>query len=178
MKLINIESHLLGESGSCPVDRVAANFLPCDYWHKILVESMICGNFFLSKLSTSRSQFVGQILNSDLGSSYFLFNTPTVTVTEKFGAQRKIWILEEKFGINCDLRWIIWNKLFFGRCPIWHREGYYNINVYDSEMDIYNYLWWRQPLNNIYGKLLSFDSTHDKLSLIMAQTHSLKLMSL
>ena len=44
---------------------------------------------------------------------------------EKFGAQRKIWILEEKFGINCDLRWIIWNKLFFGRGPIWHREGYY-----------------------------------------------------
>jgi hypothetical protein len=46
---------------------------------------------------------------------------------EKFGAQRKIWILEEKFGINCDLRWIIWNKLFFGRGPIWHREGYYYI---------------------------------------------------
>jgi hypothetical protein len=45
-------------------------------------------------------------------------------VTEKFGAQRKIWILEEKFGINCDPRWIIWNKLFFGRGPIWHREGY------------------------------------------------------
>ena len=76
------------------------------------------------KLSTSRSQFVGQILNSDLASSYFPFNTPTVTVTEKFGVQRKIWILEEKFGINCDLRWIIWNKLFFGRGPIWHREGY------------------------------------------------------
>ena len=49
----------------------------------------------------------------------------TVTVTEKFGAQRKIWILEEKFGINCDLMWIIWNKLFFGRGSIWHREGYY-----------------------------------------------------
>ena len=71
---------------------------------------------------------MGQILNSDLASSYFPFNTPTVTVTvtvtEKFGAQRKIWILKEKFGINCDLRWIIWNKLFFGRGPIWHWEGY------------------------------------------------------
>ena len=51
-----------------------------------------------------------------------------MTVTEKFGAQRKILILEEKFGINCDLRWIIWNKLFFGRGPIWHREGYYMRN--------------------------------------------------
>ena len=36
--------------------------------------------FFFSKLSTSRSQFVGQILNSDLASSYFPFNTPTVFV--------------------------------------------------------------------------------------------------
>ena len=36
-------------------------------------------NFF-SKSSTSRSQFVGQILNSDLASSYFPFNTPTVFV--------------------------------------------------------------------------------------------------
>ena len=35
---------------------------------------------FFSKLSTSRSQFVGQILNSDLASSYFPFNTPTVFV--------------------------------------------------------------------------------------------------
>ena len=42
------------------------------------------------------------MLNSDLASSYFPFNTPTVTVTEKFAAQRKLWILEEKFGINCS----------------------------------------------------------------------------
>ena len=36
--------------------------------------------FIFSKLSTSRSQFVGQILNSDPASSYFPFNTPTVFV--------------------------------------------------------------------------------------------------
>ena len=41
---------------------------------------MAPGGVLFSKLSTSRSQFVGQILNSDLASSYFPFNTPTVFV--------------------------------------------------------------------------------------------------
>ena len=51
--------------------------------HKLLSggEGEAESNFlFFSKLSTSRSQFVGQILNSDLASSYFPFNTPTVFV--------------------------------------------------------------------------------------------------
>ena len=49
---------------------------------------------FFSKLSTSRSQFVGQILNSDLASSYFLFNTPTER------SRKKNLVLKEKFGFS------------------------------------------------------------------------------
>ena len=49
---------------------------------------------FFSKLSTSRSQFVGQILNSDLASSYFLFNTPTER------SSKKNLVLKEKFGFS------------------------------------------------------------------------------
>ena len=30
-------------------------------------------------------------------------------------------VLKEKFGVQRK----IWNKLCFGRGPIWHREGYY-----------------------------------------------------
>ena len=69
--------------------------------------------------STSRSQFVGQILNSDPASSYFPFNTPTSK--KNLDAQRKIWMLKE----NLDAQRKIWNKLCFGRGPIWHWEGYY-----------------------------------------------------
>ena len=36
LMMVNIQRHLLGESCSCPVDGVAANFLPWDCWHKIL----------------------------------------------------------------------------------------------------------------------------------------------
>ena len=51
---------------------------------------------------------MGQILNSDLASSYFPFNTPTVIVflpvlsvrKKNLDAQRKLWMLKEKFGIN------------------------------------------------------------------------------
>ena len=46
---------------------------PCCKIKAIVIE-------IFSKLSTSRSQFVGQILNSDLASSYTPFNTPTVFV--------------------------------------------------------------------------------------------------
>ena len=38
------------------------------------------GEVLFSKLSTSRTQFAGKILNSDPASSYFPFNTPTVFV--------------------------------------------------------------------------------------------------
>ena len=50
-----------------------------------------------SKLSTSRSQFVGQILNSDPASSYFPFNTPTM---KNLDVQRKIRMNKEKFGCS------------------------------------------------------------------------------
>ena len=40
-------------------------------------------NFF-SKLSTFRSQFAGQILNSDPASSYFPFNTPTCNLVRTY----------------------------------------------------------------------------------------------
>ena len=58
----------------------------------------------------------------------------------KFGVQWEIWcamknmVCNEKHGIPCNVKfgvqWDIWNKLCFGRCLIWHREGYWYQNYF------------------------------------------------
>ena len=74
---------------------------------------------------------------------------------EKFGCSKKNLDAPKK---NLDAQRKIWNKLCFGRGPIWHLEGYYSPNY--------------PPPDHNLGQILNSDSASSYFPLIQLATSS------